>query len=97
MPDKIITIEDLKGPLKDSLEEMMSVVPRDQRKDKNLQRLIAFRLKLDGEDMTKDYLIRHIEFARQCGYNGSLFDFLKDDHEENLFRFRRPDPPDEIG
>ena len=97
MTDKIIAIEDIKGPLRKTLADLMMLVPKEQQKDKNLQRLIAFRLKLDGEELTRDYLVRHIDFAQQCGYTGSLFEFLKDDHEEKLVSFPSYDPPDEIG
>ena len=55
------------------------MVPDRDKNDKNLQRLLAFRLKLDGEAALSEYLIRKIRETIKCAYTGSLYDFLKDD------------------
>jgi hypothetical protein len=49
MSDKIISIEETEGTFKLALQRIMRMVPDRDRHDKKLQRLIAFRLKLDGE------------------------------------------------
>jgi hypothetical protein len=55
------------------------MVPDRDKNDKKLQRLIAFRLRTDGEAATREYLINKIRDAIQCGYTGSFYNFLKDD------------------
>jgi hypothetical protein len=45
----------------------------------NLQRLLAFRLHIDGEAALKEYLMTKISAAAQCAYTGSLYDFLRND------------------
>lgn len=82
MADNVIGLEDLKEPLLPAFQRLMGLIPVKQREDVFLQRLVAVRLNLDGEDPTREYLLRKIEHAVQCNYTGSLFDFLKDDHEE---------------
>ena len=53
-----------------------------QVNDKNLQRLLAFRLRIDGEAALSEYLIRKIREIIRCAYSGSLYDFIKDDDIE---------------
>jgi hypothetical protein len=79
MTAKIIAIEQLMGPLRGSFSNIMRMVPDRDRNDVNLQRLLAFRLRIDGEAALKDYLLSRIRDAIQCGYAGSLHDFLKRD------------------
>ena len=55
------------------------MVPDRDKVDKNLQRLLAFRLRVDGEAALSEYLIRKIRETIKCAYTGSLYDFLKDD------------------
>ncbi len=79
MTAKIIAIEETMGPLQASLSNIMRMVPDRDQHDLNLQRLLAFRLRIDGEAALKDYLLSRIRDAIQCGYSGSLHDFLKRD------------------
>jgi len=79
MPEKVITIEDLKGPYQAVFQKTMRMVPDKDKNDKKLQRLIAFRLRTAGEAATQEYLINKIRDSIQCGYTGSFYDFLKDD------------------
>jgi hypothetical protein len=58
------------------------MVPDRDREDKRLQRLIAFRLKIDGEAAISEYLIKKIKAAIKCSFRGSLYDYLKDDLQE---------------
>ena len=78
----IINIEDRDDALHAILERVMLLVPEKDKQDLNLQRIIAFRLKLDGEPETRAYLVKKIEEIIQCAYTGSLYEFLKDDIQE---------------
>jgi len=82
MAAQIIAIEEQNGPFHALLQRTLRMVPDHQREDKNLQRLIAFRLKQDGEAETHAYLIRKIRDIIQCGYTGSWYAYLKDDTQE---------------
>jgi hypothetical protein len=79
MTDKIISIEEQAGPFQMVFQRVMRMVPDRDRHDKKLQRLIAFRLKIDGEAAISEYLINKIREAIKCSYSGSLYDYLKDD------------------
>lgn len=79
MSDKLITIEEQNGPYKAVLQRIMRMVPERDKNDKNLQRLLAFRLRIDGEAALSEYLIRKIRETIKCAYTGKLYDFLKDD------------------
>ncbi|MEN8243365.1 MAG: hypothetical protein ABFS43_00530 [Thermodesulfobacteriota bacterium] len=99
MPGDIIHIEKKEGPLLDILKRVMRMVPEKDKSDVNLQRLIAFRLRVDGEVAIRDYLLEKIREVIQCAYTGSLYDYLKNDLEEKECRPGEnnptiPDPPD---
>jgi hypothetical protein len=79
MPDKIVTIEETEGAFQRSFQRIMRMVPDRDKHDKKLQRLIAFRLKLDGESAMNEFLMKKIKTAIKCSYTGTLYDFLKDD------------------
>ncbi len=79
MPDKIVSIEETEGAFQMSFQRVMRMVPDRDKDDKKLQRLIAFRLNLDGEAAMSEYLIKKIRAAIKCSYTGTLYDFLKDD------------------
>lgn len=98
MPGEIIHIEEKEGPFLDILKRVMRMVPEKDRNDVHLQRLIAFRLRVDGEVATREYLLNKIREVIQCAYTGSLYDYLKNDLEEKECRSAkkdpaRPDPP----
>ena len=96
MSKKIIAIEQSDGPFQKSFQKMLSLVPDRDRRDVKLQRLIAFRLKIDGEGPTAGYLSHKIREVVQCGYRGSLYNFLKDDLKEKEcgLNGNSTDPPD---
>ena len=99
MPGDIIHIEEQEGPFLDILQRVMRMVPEKDRTDGNLQRLIAFRLRLDGEVATREYLLEKIREVIQCAYTGCLYDYLKNDLEEKACKPEKddpslPDPPD---
>jgi hypothetical protein len=99
MPGEIIHIEEKEGPFLDILKRVMRMVPEKDRNDVHLQRLIAFRLRVDGEVATREYLLDKIREVIRCAYTGSLYDYLKNDLEEKECRSskedpaRQPDPP----
>ena len=77
MSDKLITIEAQDGPFQVLFQRIMRMVPDRDKDDKNLQRLLAFRLRTDGEAALSEYLIRKIRETIKCAYTGSLYNFLK--------------------
>ena len=79
MSDKLISLEEQDGPFQTVFQRVMRMVPDRDKKDKNLQRLLAFRLKIDGEAALSEFLIRKIRETIKCAYTGSLYDFLKND------------------
>ena len=79
MTDKIISIEQQDGPFQKAFQRVMRMVPDRDKQDKKLQRLIAFRLRIDGEAALSEYLIKKIKTAINCAYSGSMYDYLKDD------------------
>ena len=81
MTDKIISIEQQDGPFQMVFQRVMRMVPDRDKQDKKLQRLIAFRLRIDGEATISEYLIKRINEAIKCSYRGSLYNYLKDDKE----------------
>jgi hypothetical protein len=79
MDDKIISIETAEGPYRLVLKRIWRMVPDRDQDDLDLKRLLAFRVRVDGEAGTSEYLMRKIRDMIQCSYKGRLFDFLKDD------------------
>jgi hypothetical protein len=79
MSDKLIAIEEQDGPFQSVFQRIMRMVPDRDKSDKNLQRLLAFRLRIDGEAALSEYLIRKIRETIKCAYTGHLYDFLKND------------------
>ena len=82
MSDKIFSLEETEGAFQITFQRVMRMIPDRDKNDKKLQRLIAFRLKLDGEAAISEYLIKKIRDAIKCAYTGSLYDFLKDDLQQ---------------
>jgi hypothetical protein len=79
MTDKIIAIEQQEGPFQMVFQRVMRMVPERDKQDQKLQRLIAFRLRIDGEAKLSEYLLKKIKTAIRCSYSGSMYDYLKDD------------------
>lgn len=94
MSENVIEIENFEGPFKSIFHNVLRMVPDRDKKDVRLQRLIAFRLRKDGESVTREYLIGKKRDIIQCGFTGSFYDFLKDDagEKECGFEDRSPDP-----
>lgn len=79
MADKIITIDSADGPYQMVLQRIWRMVPDRDKNDTDLKRLLAFRVRVDGEAATSEFLMRNIRDMIQCAYHGRLYDFLKDD------------------
>jgi len=77
--DKIITIDSAGGPHQMILQRIWRMVPDKDKDDIDLKRLLAFRLRVDGEAATSEFLMRKIRDKIQCAFHGRLYDFLKDD------------------
>lgn len=77
--EKIILIESETGPQQMVLQRVLRMVPVRDQHDVALRRLLAFRLRIDGESATREYLMRKIRDMIQCAYDGRLYDFLKND------------------
>ena len=89
MADNVISIESGNGPNQNILQRILRMVPDKDRHDSDLKRMLAFRLRIDGEGATSEYLMRKIRNMIQCAYQGRLYDFLKDDE------FERECPPND--
>jgi hypothetical protein len=77
--DKVISIESVAGPHQIILQRIWRMVPDRDKSDLDLKRLLAFRVRVDGEAATSEYLMRKIRDMIQCAHKGRLYDFLKDD------------------
>jgi hypothetical protein len=93
MKDNLITIENRKDPYWYLFQRVMRMVPDRDRTDPRLQRLLAFRLRRDGEAATHEYLIRKVRDRIRCRHEGSLYEFLKDDRAEIDCGPPPPPPP----
>lgn len=94
--EKVIAIESRGGPLHAMLRNVMRMVPKKDQHDVALQRMLAFRLGIDGESATREYLMRRIRDMIQCRYNGRLYDFLcnPQDSAGHISTNRGSDPPE---
>ena len=94
MSGKVITLENIEGPFQAGFQRVMRMVPDKDKTDTNLQRLLAFRLKIDGEAATSEFLGRKIKQLIECAYSGRFYDFIKDDLIFNECNDGAPaDPP----
>jgi hypothetical protein len=94
--DKIISIDSGDGPYQMILQRIWRMVPDRDKDDINLKRLLAFRLRVDGEAATSEYLMRQIRDMIQCSFHGRLYDFLKDGEISSQCRSNKSEngPPD---
>jgi hypothetical protein len=95
MSEKLISLEEQSGPFQSIFQRIMRMVPDRDKNDKNLQRLLAFRLRIDGEAALNEYLIRKIRQSIKCAYTGDLYNFIKDDliEKECIPEEEREPPP----
>jgi hypothetical protein len=73
---KIINLEQRSGPFQLILQRVLRMVPDRDRDDSRLQRLIAFRLGIDGESATSEYLLRGIRAYVRTPGALDFYDFL---------------------
>lgn len=94
--EKVISIESEHGPHQMLLQRVLRMVPDRDKHDIELQRLLAFRLRIDGEGATREFLMQKIRDMIQCAYPGRLYDFLKDDSASSdcLTDLSNPEPPE---
>jgi hypothetical protein len=81
MTGTIIEIENMEGPFQVLLERVIRMVPGPDQKDDHLRRLLAFRIRIDGEGATQEYVIQKVRDFIRCGHKGRFYDFIKDDNE----------------
>ncbi len=91
---KIIAIENREGPYHAIFQRILRMVPERDKDNTNLQRLLAFRLKADGEAATIEFLMGGIKDFIQCGYRGSFYDFLTVESRKARVRHPEPDSPE---
>ena len=94
--DKVISIEAVQGPHQLILQRIWRMIPDRDKNDLDLKRLLAFRVRVDGEALTSEYLMRKIRDMIQCAFTGRLYDFIKDDAiaSECLPASPSSDPPE---
>jgi len=82
MAEKIVSIENRKGPFQMVFQRVMRMVPERDKDDTHLQRLLAFRLEIDGEAETIEYLRAHVRDYIQCACTDSLYNFMTMDEKD---------------
>jgi hypothetical protein len=92
MTGEIIDLEDINEAARVDLKKLLLLIPPEQREDLELKRLLLFRLQLDGLHSTRAYLVEKTREADRCGYTGSMYDYLKDDHQARVCRAETLDP-----
>jgi hypothetical protein len=93
MNEKVVSIEDEPGPHQLVLRHILRMVPERDKNDVQLHRLLAFRLRIDGEAALREFLLEKVRLAIQCGYTGRFFEFIKDDLRQKECRPPVEDPP----
>jgi hypothetical protein len=76
MTDNLISIEHHGGIRHMLLQRLLRMVPERDRDDTRLQRLLAFRLGVDGEGATSEWLLARIRDAINARNRGPLYEFL---------------------
>ena len=72
MSDRVIRLEEQAIVDPQELDQLMRLVPSDQRGDIRLKRFLAFRLKLDGLVASQVYLSNKLVIGRKVGLSRSL-------------------------
>lgn len=97
MVKKVIFPESVMGEDKAPFYRLMALVSPEERSDINLQRFLMFRMKIDGEEATRAYLMRKIEQAKDGDFAGSLYEYLMDHQVTSASDLSDETPPDEPG
>lgn len=96
MTQKVILPESLVGSDKIALERLLSLLPPQDRSDLKLRRFLIFRMKIDGEDVTKGYILRKLEDIDRQGFSGSFYEFVGQGTGTDM-AISDQQPPDETG
>ncbi len=97
MADKVILPESILGSDKAALDRLMSLLPPQDRQDVKLRRFFIFRMKIDGEEVTRGFILRKLADVKASGFLGSFYEFLQ---RQGLAVDSGPydkQPPDETG
>ena len=95
MTQNIIFPENLAGDELLSFQRLMALVPPEAQSDIKLKRFLVFRMKIDGEETTRNYLLDGLQEVREKAFPGSLYEYLSDGSTggDNI----TDPPPDEMG
>lgn len=96
MPENIVSLENLDTALQKELNQLIQILPARHQEDGDLRRLLAFRLKLDGFNPTRSYIVRKLREMNACGFGGRMYDYLKDDQGKNSCSDKNPMFADKI-
>lgn len=78
MTQKVIFPENLIGEDLEQLQRLMGILPPKDRSDAKLKRFLVFRLRIDGEETTRNYLLKGLSRYRETAFKGSLYEYLSD-------------------
>jgi hypothetical protein len=97
MTQKIIFPEDMTGEENQAYQRLMALVPDKDQADIKLRRFLAFRMRIDGEEAARAYLIKGIEHARVSVFDGTLYEYLVAQEATLPGDVTDNTPPDEPG
>ena len=99
MTQKVIFPEEMIGEESRPFQRLMELVPDQDRGDTKLKRFLVFRMRIDGEEITRAFLMKGIEHARESAFKGTLYEYLME--RENAVSGDgingQGSPPDEPG
>ena len=76
MTQKVIFPEEMIGEASLPFQRLMELVPAKERADIKLKRFLVFRMRIDGEETTRAFLMKGMEHARKSAFNGTLYEYL---------------------
>lgn len=97
MTEKVIFPEDMIGEESLAFQRLMALVPAGDQKDIKLKRFLAFRMRIDGEEAARAYLLKGIEYAGKSEFNGTLYEYLVAKEASLSGEVAGNGPPDESG
>jgi hypothetical protein len=97
MIQKVIFPEDMTGEENQAFLRLMALVPAKDQTDIKLKRFLAFRMRIDGEEAARAYLLKVIEQARESIFNGTLYEYLVAQEATMPGEAANNTPPDESG
>jgi hypothetical protein len=97
MMKKVIFPEDMIGDGSKPFQRLMALLPVKDRSDIKLKRFLVFRLKIDGEEATRAFLLKGLERAKENAFSGTLYEYLVDQEEALSGEIADNSLPDEPG